>query len=125
MSLEFHDLLSRGYFPKQKAPGQSVHLDRSKKRVAMTTDRPGPSGSRSIEPVLRCLLSPIPASLPPHALVGFNSPGSEPNSVSGLDPGIGSDGGACGRSERGAVHAYATRSVGSERSQMARDLSVV
>ena len=49
---------------------------------------------------------------------------TEPNSVPGLDPGIGSDGGACGRSVGGIVHAYATRSGGSKRVQMGRDLSV-
>ena len=49
---------------------------------------------------------------------------AEPNSVPGLDPWIGPD--VCVRdwSEGGAVRRYATRSAGSERAQMTRDLSV-
>ena len=49
---------------------------------------------------------------------------TEPNSVPGLDPGIGADVRVRDWSEGGAVRRYATRSRGSERTQMARDLSI-
>ena len=49
---------------------------------------------------------------------------AEPDSVPGLDPGIGADMCVHNWSERGAVHAYVTSSEGSERAQMVRDLSV-